>query len=587
MADAVDKNVLFHFSVVLLIMSSQTAHSSGKNGLPNVILLVVDNLGLSDLGCFGNTTVKTPNIDKLAMQGMRFTRWYSQSSSLSTRASILTGKLPIRTGIIKSRYLPYKAIPSLASSGGLQLDQTTLGEVMRNKGYSTAFVGHWGLGVGRKGAFLPMYQGFDRWYGVPALHNNYCLLRSFNQTNEMYHASYEYPNEERSTVYLVVVLLFTTIIGVLVALWMFRKIDTMTLVLLAAPELLVLYLSYFSVHLMDFFHSRNCVLYRDSKIIEQPYTVNNLTLRFTRETVHVMKDFSAKKTPFFVILSHLKMHGPLYLSQPFSNCSDKNLFLCSLSELDWSVGRIMRTIEDLGLETDTIVLLTSTGGPCLDTDGSCGRGYGYMTADGVKQKPLKGGGNNVWEGDLRVPTIVWWKEKIHPGQIINETTSCMDVLPTLMELTNQSLDTFHTDGKSLVPLLVNSSAASQHRLVFHYTDIFRPAGVTYGRYKFVFITQTDDQSSIYHDPPILYDIVSDPSETMPIPIDQFPGDLLSTVMTIVEEHLGNRTDKGISQFDNPFLPLFFPCANLPSCRKVNTEEDDFKELLDDQQYSRE
>jgi len=94
---------------------------------------------------------------------------------------------------------------------------------------------------------------------------------------------------------------------------------------------------------------------------------------------------------------------------------------------------------------------------------------------------------------------------------------------------------------------------------------------------------SDDETTLYHDPPLVYDIATDPSESSPIPSDQFPQDLLSTVTSLLEEHLNNRTDKGVSQFDHPFLPYYFPCANMVTCRQKNDELDDFSELLDNKE----
>lgn len=390
MADATIKSLSIQVLVFLLLFYPRNIESIAFEGLPNVILLVVDNVGLQDLGCFGksfgNTPVKTPNIDRLAKDGVRFTRWYSQSSSASTRASILTGRLPIKTGILKSRYLPFKAIPSLASTGGLQPNQITLAEVLKAKGYQTAFVGHWGMGLGRRNAFLPINQGFDRWYGVPTLHNKYCIERTLsnpsNDTNETNFLDYNYPDDEDlPTPYLIVVISFTIILGALTGLWMFKKIDMMMFVCLATPELILLYIVYFSFNLMDFVYLRNCVLYRDGKIIEQPYVANNMTLRFTRETIKILNNYSERKSPFFIMQSYLKMHKPLYVSSAFSNCSEKDLFLCSLLELDWSIGKIIGTLDSLGKENDTLVILTSTGGPCVDGDGECSRRNGIIVTE--------------------------------------------------------------------------------------------------------------------------------------------------------------------------------------------------------------
>ena len=97
-----NKMVFTLFAVFLFRISSRS-YVFGIEGLPNVVLLVVDNVGISDLGWFGNATVETPNLARLASEGVKFTRWYSQSTSTSSRASILTGNLPIRTGIVFCR----------------------------------------------------------------------------------------------------------------------------------------------------------------------------------------------------------------------------------------------------------------------------------------------------------------------------------------------------------------------------------------------------------------------------------------------------------------------------------------------------
>jgi arylsulfatase A-like enzyme len=125
-------------------------------------------------------------------------------------------------------------------------------------------------------------------------------------------------------------------------------------------------------------------------MIEQPFIVNNMTLKFTKETIHILNDFSERKTPFFIVHSYLKMHRPLYRSDAFSNCSDSDPFLCSLLELDWSIGKIMSTLESLGKDDDTLVILTSAGGPCVDTDGDCDRDYGHLATDGEKYTLLRG-----------------------------------------------------------------------------------------------------------------------------------------------------------------------------------------------------
>ena len=125
---------------------------------PNIVIILADDLGYGDLACYGHPTIKTPNLDRMAAQGMKFTQFYSAAPFCSpSRAALLTGRLPIRSGINYVLF-PY-------SKGGIQDSEITLAEMLRGQGYATACVGKWHLG--HLPRYLPTKHGFDSYFGIP------------------------------------------------------------------------------------------------------------------------------------------------------------------------------------------------------------------------------------------------------------------------------------------------------------------------------------------------------------------------------------------------------------------------------------
>ncbi|XP_054844908.1 arylsulfatase A [Eublepharis macularius] len=132
---------------------------------PNVVLLFADDLGFGDLAAYGHPTSATPNLDKLAAGGLRFSSFYSSSPVCSpSRAGLLTGRYQTRSGVYPGVFYP-------GSRGGLPLAEVTVAELLKSGGYATAMVGKWHLGVGPNGTFLPTHQGFDHYLGVPYSHD--------------------------------------------------------------------------------------------------------------------------------------------------------------------------------------------------------------------------------------------------------------------------------------------------------------------------------------------------------------------------------------------------------------------------------
>ncbi|XP_056338310.1 arylsulfatase A isoform X1 [Oenanthe melanoleuca] len=154
-----------HHPWVLLLLLLLPPVRAAAAARPNFVLVLADDLGYGDLGSYGHPSSATPNLDRLAARGLRFTDFYSSAAVCSpSRAALLTGRLQVRSGIYPGVFEP-------GSRGGLPLAEVTVAELLKARGYATAMVGKWHLGYGENGSFLPVHQGFDHFLGVPYSHD--------------------------------------------------------------------------------------------------------------------------------------------------------------------------------------------------------------------------------------------------------------------------------------------------------------------------------------------------------------------------------------------------------------------------------
>ncbi|XP_015276411.1 PREDICTED: arylsulfatase A [Gekko japonicus] len=286
---------------------------------PNVVLVFADDLGFGDLASYGHPTSATPNLDKMAAGGLRFTSFYSSSPVCSpSRAGLLTGRYQTRSGI-------YPGVLYPGSRGGLPLSEVTVAEVLKDRGYATAMVGKWHLGVGPNGTFLPTHQGFDHYLGVPYSHdqgpcqNLTCFppnTRCFGFCDQ----------------------------GVVLA-----------------------------------------PLFWNLSIVEQPISFPHLEARYDTFARDFITACARRSQPFFLYYASHHTHYPQFASQEYTGTTPRGPFGDSLVELDGSVGHLLEALRDSGVRDNTLVVFTSDNGPetmRMSRGGSsghlkCGKGTTY------------------------------------------------------------------------------------------------------------------------------------------------------------------------------------------------------------------
>jgi uncharacterized sulfatase len=359
--------------------------------LPNVVVILADDLGYGDLSVQGSRAIRTPNIDRLASEGVRFTSFYSCAAVCSpSRAGLLTGRYPLRSGIITAlpaakdtmmRKATRQAGITMAKLGtadmtggdnavmGLPSCEITIAEALKEAGYRTGAVGKWHLGdFTELPEYHPYNHGFDDFVG-------------FNMSND------DWP----------------------VAFW--RGKDE---------------------------------IIEDIGIDQEKYTA-----LFTDEAVRFIEE--SKEQPFFLYLAHKDPHQPFYPSDRFAGTSEGGPYGDAVSELDWSVGEVVGAIERLGIEDNTLVIVTSDNGPWYE--GSPGG--------------LRGRKGQSYEGGFRVPFVAWWPGQIPAGRVVDDPAMGIDLFPTCMALAGLGLPNDRViDGTDLSSVLSGGTTLPERPLFF-------------------------------------------------------------------------------------------------------------------------
>lgn len=418
----------FCFLFVLLCAFDTSWSETGRP--PNVILFMADDLGYGELGCYGQRKIETPNIDRLAREGMRFTRAYSGSHVCAPSRSVLmtglhTGHTPIR-----------------ANGAGKYLydSDITLAEVLKGKGYATGIFGKWGLG-NESTPGRPLRQGFDRFVGQL----------------EQVHAHFYYPY------------------------WIWQD-ETKRML----PENEN---GARGMYIHDLLHREALDFIRahkdDSFFAYIPCIIPHVELV-------VPEDSEARyRGKFDRVRIDDPREGYIGSEDAFAT------FAGMVSRMDRGVGEIMKLLEDLGIDDDTIFLFTSD-------NGAQGRTWAPMTRYFNGNGLLRGYKNGFYEGGIRVPLIVRWPGHVESGSVSDRIVGFQDILPTFAEL-SESVAPSEIDGVSFAPTLLGD--AEQEARNYLYWEYPRRNGIEQAvlREDWKFIRYPEGRVE-------LYNLASDPAE---------------------------------------------------------------------------
>jgi arylsulfatase A len=396
--------------------------SGQKEPLPNIIYILADDLGYGDLSCYGQQKFSTPNIDRLAKQGVLFTQHYTGCTvSAPSRSCLMTG---LHTG-----HTPIRGNKEWKPEGQWPLPSTsyTLAEMLKTKGYKTGAFGKWGLGfIDTEGD--PNSQGFDEFYGFN------CQGLAHN-----YYPDHLWHNHEK-------VLLHENDSS---------KTGTYSSDIIHKAAL-------------DFLEANK----KNTFFLYYPTTIPHAEL-FAKE--EYMKKFRGKFDPeksFKGVDSGPTFRLGPYGSQPEAHAA----FAAMVTELDDYVGEVLNKLKELGLEQNTIVIFASDNGPHLEAGGD----PDYFNSNG----DLRGYKRDLYEGGIRTPMIVRWPGKVKEGSRSEHVSAFWDVMPTLAEISGCKVP-LGIDGISFLPALIGKSQKQHEYLYWEFHEQGGKIAVRMGDWKAV------------------------------------------------------------------------------------------------------
>ncbi len=396
-------------NLALLILLAAMAAPLVAAERPNVIFVMADDLGYTDVGCYGSQYYETPNIDLLAKQGMRLLNHHHCQNCAPTRAALLSGQYGPRTGIYTVGGIdrfdwskrPLRPVDNVTE---LPLDRDTFADQFKAAGYATAMFGKWHLG--EQGKHHPSHRGFDEALVTSGKHFEF-------QTTP--HSDY--------------------------------------------PK---------GTYLADF---------------------------LTDKAVDFISRHKAE--PFFLYLPHFGVHSPYqakeeliaeYKAKPPVGGHNHPTYAAMIQSVDESLGRVMRTLDELGLADNTLLIFTSDNG-----------GVGGYVREGIKASgdvtdnaPLRSGKGSLYEGGTRVPFIVRWPGVTSAGTTSNVPTIHVDLFPTFLEVIAAPKPRQVLDGESLVKLFRDSTATLERDAIYQHFPGYLGAGVDTYRTTPVSLIQVGD-----------------------------------------------------------------------------------------------
>lgn len=460
----------------LLLATALTGMASAQapaSGPPNIVVIMGDDIGWSNIGVYnqGIMAGRTPNLDRLANEGIRFTDYYAEASCTAGRCNFITGELPIRTGLT--------TVGQAGSTIGIPAEAITIAQALKPLGYSTGQFGKNHLGDLNE--FLPTVHGFDEFFGY---------LYHLDAMEDPSHRNY--PPALKDTV---------------------------------GPRNMV--------HSWATTDDDQTVQPRWGKIGKQriedagtlyPERMKTVDDEILDNTLKFMDKARSDKKPFFVWLNPTRMHVVTHLSDKYEAMRTPengwSVQEAGMAQLDDIVGSVMKYLKDNGVDDNTIVVFTTDNGA-----------ENFTWPDGG-QTPFAGGKGTALEGGFRVPAIIRWPGKVPAGKVENGIFSGLDWFPTLVaaagnpDVTTELLKgktigdrTFkvHLDGYNQMDVITGKGPSKRHE-IFYFTEGTLSA-VRIDDFKYRFTDQPGGWlgSTVKVDWPILVNLRLDPYERTGMP----------------------------------------------------------------------
>ncbi|MGJ8655201.1 MAG: sulfatase family protein [Akkermansiaceae bacterium] len=396
----------------LLPLTPQLA-SADEQKLPNVVLIFADDLGYGDTGAYGATKLKTPNIDKLAAEGKKFTDAHSSSAVCTpSRFGLLTGTYPFRGNNGKGIWGPAPMTQSLL----IDTKQLTIADIFKNKGYDTAVIGKWHLGFkqGKNDWALPLSPGpldlgFDYYFGMPIVNSAPPYVYVENDT-----IVGSDPNDP--------------------IVYLGRNAgNKATPITPIKPEEA----------------QRSANQFSGAVAAHKLFNDYQVGTKLTEKATAWIKQ---RENPFFLYFATTNVHHPFTPAPRFKGTSEAGVYGDFTQELDWIVGEITKTLEDKGVADNTLIIFTSDNGGMFNHGGRAAAKLGHHI-----NGTLLGSKFGVWEGGHRVPFIAKWPGKIAPGTTSDQLTISADLLATFAAITGQELSNQEkSDSINILPALTGT-----------------------------------------------------------------------------------------------------------------------------------
>lgn len=423
---------------------------------PNIVFILTDDLGYGDISSYGQNKFSTPNIDRLALSGTRFTHSYSGATvSAPSRASLLTG---LHTG-----NAPIRGNREIQPEGQAPIpaDTYTIFTLFKEKGYTTGVFGKWGLGYpGSEGD--PMNQSVDHFFGFNCqrLAHNYYPTHLWDNDQRV-----EFPENENGEL---------------------------------------------STYSQDLIHKKTLEFIENQKdspfFLYIPIMLPHAELVVPEDSIIQNLRGKFPETPY-------KGYSGGYRSQDFPRATHAAM----IKRIDLYVSEIIQKLKDEGVYDNTLIIFTSDNGPHREGGGD----PDFFNSNGI----FRGYKRDLYEGGIRVPTIISWKGKIAPGTENNFAFAFWDYLPTFAEIIDVDLPE-KTDGVSILPTLLKLNGQRERDyFYFEFQEMGGRQAVIKDNWKLLHLDISN--GGIYE----LYNIASDPSENHNL-INQFPdkADKLKEIM---------------------------------------------------------